>query len=102
MLSEQAFILNANVTAADLLGVARDEMISKPLSRFVVREDQAILDVHLKHTFGTRVRQSCDLCLVKADGRALYARLESVAVDDSRVAAVRIRGRGQEMPDRAG
>ena len=87
VLSEQAFILDANVTAADLLGVARDEMISKPLSRFVVRDDQAILDVHLQHTFGTQIRQSCDLCLVKADGTALYAWLESVVVDDSRVPA---------------
>jgi len=89
VLSETALILDANVTAANLLGVAREEMVSKPLSRFVAREDWGVLDSHLKRTFGTEVRQSCELCLVKADSTVFYAWLESVIVEDSHVLAPR-------------
>src|SRR5579863_8611523 len=39
-LSEQGLILEANLTAAKLLGVPRGTLVKQPLSRFVLREDQ--------------------------------------------------------------
>jgi len=40
--SEQGVILEANLTAAALLGVERDALIAQPLTRFVANEDQKI------------------------------------------------------------
>lgn len=39
MLSEEGLILQANLTAASLLGVARGQLIDQPLTRFIVPED---------------------------------------------------------------
>src|SRR6202011_2882519 len=38
-LSEEGLILEANLTAAKLLGVTRDALVKQPLSRFVFPED---------------------------------------------------------------
>ena len=40
--SEQGLILEANLTAAGLLGVPRAALVNKPLTRFIVRGDQDI------------------------------------------------------------
>ena len=39
ILSEKGLILESNLTAATLLGVARGEMVQQPISRFVIEED---------------------------------------------------------------
>src|ERR1039458_9788434 len=39
-LSEQGLILEANLTAAKLFGVARSVLVKQPLSRFILPEDQ--------------------------------------------------------------
>lgn len=38
-LSDKGLIKEANLTAASLLGVARSELVKKPMSRFIVKED---------------------------------------------------------------
>jgi len=45
-LSEQGLILEANLTAAKLFGVARSVLVKQPLSRFILPEDQ---DNHYRH-----------------------------------------------------
>src|ERR1041385_8772740 len=47
-LSEQGLIREVNLTAADLLGMARGALAGQPLSRFVVSEDQDIYYLHRK------------------------------------------------------
>ena len=41
-LSEQGLILEANLTAATLLGVAQDVLVTQPITRFILKEDQGI------------------------------------------------------------
>jgi PAS domain-containing protein len=41
-LGEPGLILQANLTAAALLGVTRDALVKQPLTRFILREDQDI------------------------------------------------------------
>ena len=51
-LSEQGLILEANLTAAKLLGVARGALVKQPLSRFILPEDQDIYYRHRKAALG--------------------------------------------------
>src|SRR6266853_644819 len=62
--SEQGLILQANLTAATLLGVSRGALVKEPVSRFVFREDQDIFYKHRKKLFEAGAPQSYELRLV--------------------------------------
>ena len=47
-LGEPGLILEANLTAAKLLGVARGALVKQPLPSFILPEDQDILYLHRK------------------------------------------------------
>jgi len=64
-LSQQGLILEANIAAANLLGVARGALVKAPLSRFVAREDQDVYYRHRKQLFETGAPQVCELRLVR-------------------------------------
>ncbi|MFH2047719.1 MAG: PAS domain-containing protein [Pseudomonadota bacterium] len=49
--SEKGLILEANLTAATLLGVGRGELIKQPFSRFILKENQDIYYLHRKKLF---------------------------------------------------
>ena len=94
-LSEQSLILEANLTIASLLGVARGDLIKKSLRRFIVGEDQDIYYFHRQQLFETREPQVCELRMVKndgvpsewpsreEDGVQFWARIEAVVAQDS-------------------
>jgi PAS domain S-box-containing protein len=90
ILNDQELILEANLTAATLLGVARDALVKQPLTRFILKEDQDIYYRHRKQLFETHSAsseqagepQACELRLVKMDGMAFWAHLEATAAQD--------------------
>ena len=63
--SEQGLILQANLTAATLLGVARGDLVKLPVSRFILREDQDTFYRHRRKLFETGKPQACELRLVR-------------------------------------
>src|SRR6267142_1057723 len=77
--SEQGLILQANLTAASLLGVARGALVKEPVSRFILREDQDIFYRHRRKLFETDAPQAYELRLVKGDGVQFWARLETTS-----------------------
>ncbi len=77
-LDEKGIILEANLTAAALLGKERSHLVGQPLSRFIYKEDQDIYYHHHKRLFETREHQKCRVRMLKEDGTQLWARLESV------------------------
>jgi PAS domain S-box-containing protein len=79
-LSEASLILEANLTAAAVLGVERGHLIQQPLTRFIVREDQDTYYFHRRQLFETRSPQVCEIRLIRADGSKFHARLEAVLV----------------------
>jgi PAS domain S-box-containing protein len=81
-LNEQGLILQANLTAAILLGVVRSELVDRPISRFVFREDQDIYYLHKKQLLETGGPQAWDLRLVKPDGTPIWAHLEAAVAED--------------------
>ncbi|MBM9515181.1 PAS domain-containing protein, partial [Desulfogranum marinum] len=75
ILSEQGLILEANLTAATLLGAERSALVKQPISRFILKDDQDIYYLHRKQLIETGEPQECDLRLVKPDGALLWAQL---------------------------
>ena len=67
-LSESGIILEANLTVANLLGVERRQLVKKPMTHFIIREDQNIYYFHQKRLFETRTRQVCELRMEKKGG----------------------------------
>jgi diguanylate cyclase (GGDEF)-like protein/PAS domain S-box-containing protein len=78
-LSDQGLILEANLTAATLLGVARGTLLKLPLTCFILPEDQDIYYRHRKKLLATGSPQVCELQMVKRDGTHFRARLEATA-----------------------
>jgi PAS domain S-box-containing protein len=81
-LNEKGLILEANLTTATMLGVARSALINQPISRFIVKDDQDIYYGHRKKLLGTGEPQMCELRLLKKDKTAFRARLEATAAKD--------------------
>lgn len=81
-LSEKGFIMEANLTATTLLNVTRGEMLRKPLTRFILREDQDIYYRHLKHLFETGEPHACELRMVQQDGISFWAHLAATVYQE--------------------
>jgi len=74
-LSENGLILEANLTATALLEMNRGDLIKKPISRFILKEDQDIYYLHRKKLFETGEPQECELRLVRPKGTHSWAHL---------------------------
>ncbi len=78
-LSEQGLILEANLTAAILLGTTRGLLVKQPIYRFILKDDQDIYYLHQKKLYETGEPQECELRLVKPDGASFWAHLTGTA-----------------------
>ncbi|MBI5589333.1 MAG: PAS domain S-box protein [Deltaproteobacteria bacterium] len=81
-LSEMGLILEANLTAAMLLGSTRSMLIKHPISRFIHKADQDIYYQHRKQLFDTGEPQICELRMVKPDGTAFWVHLKAIIAPD--------------------
>jgi PAS domain S-box-containing protein len=99
-LSEEGLILEANLTAVTLLGVARrGDLIKQPLSSFILKEDQDIYYLYRKQLLETHSAsslrpspgqagqagkpQACELRMVRHKETIFWARLEAAAAKDA-------------------
>ena len=81
-LSEEGLILEANLTAATLLGVTRAELVERALCRFIVRDDQDVFSLCRGKLSRSSMPQSCELRLIRPDGNPFWASLAaSTALD---------------------
>jgi PAS domain S-box-containing protein len=76
-IAETGLILEANLTVANLLGVARSVLVSQPLGRFILHEDKASYCRYRKQLLKTGQPQVCELRMTKADDAVLWVRLEA-------------------------
>lgn len=79
-LSGKGLILDANLTAAALLGMTRNALIKKPFTRFIFKEDQDQYYRHRRQLFQAGETQACELRMLKIDGTSFWARLETTSV----------------------
>jgi PAS domain S-box-containing protein len=82
-LNEHSVILEANLAAANFLGVPRTALVKQPLSRFILPEDQDIYYQHHRQLAKTGDPQCCELRMKCADAATVWARLEATAIQDS-------------------
>jgi len=81
-LSEQSLITLANLTAATLLGVKRSALLSAPITRYILKEDQDIYYKHRKKLLESGKAQECELRMIK-DGHAEFkAKLQANFMQD--------------------
>jgi PAS domain S-box-containing protein len=79
-LSEKGLILEANLTAAKLLGVARSALVKQPLSHFILPQDQDTYYLHRKALLETAAPQSWELRLLRKDAEPFWAQVEATTV----------------------
>ncbi len=82
-ISKQGHIVEANLTAATLLGVARGSLLQRPLSQFIHGKDQDIYYLHNKEYFESPEPQGCELRMVKQDGRVFWVCLTTIAAQQT-------------------
>jgi PAS domain S-box-containing protein len=99
--SETGLIVQANLAAATLLGVARAKLVKMPFSRFILKDDQDVYYLYRKQLFETGAAPACELRLVHPGATPCWARLESTSAQDdagtpvAHVALIDISGRKQ-------
>jgi len=76
-LSEAGLILEANFTAATLLGTARGALVNQPISRFILKESQDGFYLYHKRLVASGEPQACELQMQKLAGASFWARLET-------------------------
>jgi PAS domain S-box-containing protein len=81
-LSEEGLILEANLTAATLLGVPRGSLAKRPIARFLFRGDQDIYYLYRKKLFETGAPQAVEIRVMRQGGEPFWARLEATVAQD--------------------
>ncbi len=76
LLSVQGSIIEANLTFATMLGLAKAELLNKPLHQFVFHNDQDLYYLQYRKLFETSVPSTCELRLVGNSGARFWIRLE--------------------------
>jgi PAS domain S-box-containing protein len=76
-LSEDALIVEANLTAASLLGVTRSALSARRLSLFVLKDDESVYYSLLLNVSKTRTRQSCELRMTREGATPFWAQLDA-------------------------
>ena len=87
----EGLILEANLCAANLLGVSRSELVRRPLSRFIVKPQQDTYYLCRRLLLETGQAQSCELQVLHSDGVALWVKLDmSAATGDADTQVLRV------------
>ncbi|MFH2058356.1 MAG: ATP-binding protein [Pseudomonadota bacterium] len=89
-LSEQGFILEANLTAAAMLDTTRSKLIKQPFSGFILKQDQEIYYLHRKLLFESKEPQECELRMINTDGQVFWAHLTAIVAQRDTGPACRI------------
>ncbi len=72
---ESGLILEANLSAATLLGVSRSELVKRPFNRFIIKAQQDIYYQCHKQLMETGQAQTCELQLLQSEGTELWVKL---------------------------
>ncbi|MBI5242782.1 MAG: PAS domain S-box protein [Elusimicrobia bacterium] len=78
-LSDKGLILEADLTAAKLLGAERSSLIKQPLTRFILPEDQDIFCRHHKRFVETGAPQTCEMRMLRPNAAPFWAQMQAAA-----------------------
>jgi len=82
-LDERGLILEANLTAATMLGVERSGLLQRLVTNYIVREDRTIYFRHRQGLFETQGPQHYELRMVRKNGAPFWAQIATVGALDS-------------------
>jgi PAS domain S-box-containing protein/putative nucleotidyltransferase with HDIG domain len=82
-ISEKGLILEANLAVARIFSVERTALVGKPITRFIVEDDQDTYYLYRKALFESGEAQRCDLRLERADSTPLWAHIDATLASDS-------------------
>lgn len=82
-LNSKGLIIEANLAAANLVGIPRGAMITQPFTRFILPEDQDIQYLYCKRLLETGTTQVYELRLHREATTPLWVRVESAVSNDS-------------------
>jgi len=86
--SAGGLILEANLSAATLLGVARSELVKRPLSRFIAKAQQDDYYQCRRQLIDTGQAQACELKVLQGGSVELWVKLHISALSDATDAPV--------------
>ena len=81
-ISEKGLILEANLTAATLWGEVRSEVVHRPITRYILKEDQDKYYQYRKQLFETGDSLVCELRMVPKNGSPFWAKLTANLAQD--------------------
>lgn len=81
-ISENGRILQANLTAAKLLGIDREILLGKWLPQFIVSDDQDVYYQHRRAVIATKTQQTCEVKMVTGGGTPFAAAMLSTGMAD--------------------
>lgn len=87
-LSGRGLILEANLTAATMLGVPRGALVNQPIAHFVMREDQDVYYLHQQRLFETEQPQVFELRMVTNVGAPFWTHIEATLARDAEGASM--------------
>ena len=87
-LTPGGLILEANQTAAKLLGASKESLVNRPLHGFIFKDDQDTYYLNRKHLLKTGERQAWESRMLDAAGRPLWVQLITALEQDRDGAAV--------------
>jgi PAS domain S-box-containing protein len=81
ILSREGLVLEANLTAVNMLDLALSTLVKQPITRFIFKEDEDIYYLHRKQLYQLNQSISCELRMVKKDGTLFWVQLTSTPPD---------------------
>ncbi|TAK09500.1 MAG: PAS domain S-box protein [Candidatus Manganitrophaceae bacterium] len=87
-LNPKGLIVEANLKAALLLGIARDRLLKTSFSLYLPKEARLSFMAYLKQVFKKKCRQSCRLRLRRRNTSVLDVQVESLLVENAHYGAV--------------
>jgi len=79
---ENGLIMESNLTGARLLGLERADLVKRPLTRFILPEDQDVYYLHRKSLFETGASQVCEFRMLRRDDSPRWMRLDATLAHD--------------------
>ena len=99
-IKEKQNIARANLNGAALLGIDRQSLIGKPLTRFIAKEDQDTFYMHRLQVLEKKGHHICEIKMMNDNNAPFYARLESIAVRSKDEHAAKLRTVITDISDR--
>jgi PAS domain S-box-containing protein len=81
-LNDKGIITEANLTFSKLTGCPRQDIVKKPLSQFILPDDQDIWYKYKKQMQNAQTTQVCELRLTALDGIRFWAHIEATSAQD--------------------